>query len=80
MIDRIRTDYPTLSYCHNDRWKTNNILASLFCAEAHMEDGFVCTYGDILFRSDIVRRLLEHPGDAATRIAASTRRMTPRKS
>ena len=74
MIDRIRTDYPTLSYCHNDRWETNNILASLFCAEAHMEDGFVCTYGDILFRSDIVCRLLEHPGDAVLCVDTDWRR------
>ena len=39
------------------------MLASLFCAEEHMEGGFVCTYADILYRPSVVRRALEHPAD-----------------
>ena len=62
-IDMIRTDYPQLSFCHNQDWPNNNILASLFCAEEHMSDGFVCTYADILYRSSVVQRALEHEAD-----------------
>jgi L-glutamine-phosphate cytidylyltransferase len=62
-IEQIRTDYPQLSYRHNADWPNNNILASLFCAEADMADGFVCSYSDILYRATVVRRALQHPGD-----------------
>lgn len=62
-IDRIRRDYPQLTFVHNDDWENNNILASLFYAERHMHDGFVCSYSDILFRDTLVRAAVDHPGD-----------------
>ena len=64
-IEQIQADYPHLIYCHNANWQHNNILASLFCAEEYMADGFVCSYSDILYRPAVVRRALEHEGDIA---------------
>src|SRR3954447_4903601 len=62
-IERIRSDYPALTFVHNADWPNNNILLSLFHAEPYMDDGFVCAYSDILFRDSIVRDALAHPGD-----------------
>jgi choline kinase len=62
-FDRIRSDYPQLSFAHNADWANNNILLSLFHAEQFMCDGFVCAYSDILFRDSIVRDALNHPAD-----------------
>ena len=62
-IDRLRADYPQLTFAHNVDWQNNNILASLFHAEDHMAGGFVCAYSDILFRDSVVREALDHPGD-----------------
>ena len=62
-IDQIRRDYPRLTFAHNADWQNNNILLSLFHAEAHMGDGFVCAYSDILFRDSVVRDAMNHPGD-----------------
>ena len=64
-IEQIQADYPELTYCHNADWQHNNILASLFCAEEYMADGFVCSYADILYRAAVVERALEHEGDIA---------------
>ena len=64
-IEQIQADYPHLIYCHNANWQHNNILASLFCAEEYMADGFICSYSDILYRPAVVRRALEHEGDIA---------------
>lgn len=64
-IEQIQADYPQLIYCHNANWQHNNILASLFCAEEYMADGFVCSYSDILYRPAVVGRALEHEGDIA---------------
>src|SRR5262249_38768504 len=65
LIDKIRADYPRFTYCNNVDWPNNNILASLFCAEEHMADGFVCSYSDTLYRGDVVRRALEPSADIA---------------
>lgn len=62
-IEMIRKDYPDLTFCHNEDWINNNILTSLFYAEDYMTDGFVCSYADILYRGNVVRRALDHPGD-----------------
>jgi choline kinase len=62
-IEDIRDAYPHLTFCHNADWPNNNILASLFHAEHHMEEGFICAYSDILFCDSIVRRSLDHPAD-----------------
>jgi choline kinase len=48
----------------NADWERNNILASLFYAERYMDDGFVCTYADILYRPFAVERLMASRHDA----------------
>ncbi|MDP6982212.1 MAG: phosphocholine cytidylyltransferase family protein [Candidatus Latescibacteria bacterium] len=62
--DLVRADYPDLEFRHNPDWAQTNILASLMCAEDCMDDGFVCTYADILYRPEVVRRALEHEAEA----------------
>jgi choline kinase len=64
-IDKVRADYPQFTFRHNANWENNNILLSLMHAEDLMEDGFVCCYSDILFTSDVVRRVLIHPAPIA---------------
>jgi choline kinase len=73
LIERIRADYPELSFCHNADWERNNILASLFCAEDAMDGGFLCSYADILYRPALVARLLEAPGEIALGVDAAWR-------
>lgn len=63
LIDMVRRDFPFLTFCHNTDWERNNILASLMYAEEFMDEGFVCSYSDILFRDTVVKRALDHHGD-----------------
>ena len=65
LIDRVRADYPGVRFRHNADWEQNNILASLFHAEADMADGFVSSYADILYTADAVARLVAAPADIA---------------
>ena len=62
-IEKVKREYPQFTFRHNADWEHNNILLSLMHAEDQMADGFVCCYSDILFTSDVVRRVLAHPGD-----------------
>ena len=58
-IEQVQARYPGLTYCHNSDWLRNNILVSLMHAEFHMDDGFVCAYSDILYRPEIVAKLMD---------------------
>ena len=73
-IERIRSDYSYLEFCHNELWESTNMLASLFCAEDYMDGGFLCTYADILYRPSVVRRALEHPADIVLCVDVDWRR------
>ena len=58
-------NYPHVTYCHNPDFEKNNILRSLFYAEDEMNDGFIFSYSDILYGSEIVARLMGSEADIA---------------
>src|SRR3989442_2169891 len=62
-IDKVRADYPQLTFRHNRDWPHNNILVSLMHAEDLMNEPFLCAYSDILFTAGVVNRLLPNPLD-----------------
>ncbi len=79
-LEAVQAAYPNLTYVENREWESNNILASLFCAESHMEDGFVCTYADILYRPFAVERLMASPHDTTLVVDTDFRRRYLRRS
>jgi choline kinase len=79
-IDAVRRAYPEFTFVENVDWERNNILASLFCAESHMDDGFVCTYADIVYRPDPVRRLADSAADMTLIVDTDFRRRYRRRS
>jgi len=70
----VRERYPALTFVENTNWEQNNILASLFCARAHMADGFVSTYADIVYEPGIVSRLRAAPEDIVLGVDTAWRR------
>jgi choline kinase len=50
-------------YYDNDEYQRNNILVSLFFAEPAMAGGYLFSYSDIVFRPEIVRRVIESDAD-----------------
>lgn len=50
-------------YFDNDEYRHNNILVSLFYAESAMAGGFLFSYSDIVFRPEVVQRVIETEGD-----------------
>ncbi len=61
--DVLRARYPEFSYVENHDWENNNILASLMCARDHLQNGFVSSYTDIVYRGACVRDVLAAPED-----------------
>ena len=64
-IEKVKQNYPQLTFRHNTNWENNNILASLMYAEDLMGEGFICCYSDTLFTSKVVRNLAANPRDIA---------------
>ena len=60
--DVIQDRYPALTYVENRDWPNNNILLSLLCARPHLEQGFVSTYADIVYRPEAIAKVATDNG------------------
>lgn len=58
-------NYSGLKYFYNVDYQTNNILASMFCAESEMNSEFVVTYSDIWFDKSVLEKLLNSKKDVS---------------
>ncbi len=63
-------DIPDIDKVVNDAYQTTGEIASLACAGEHLEGDCLISYGDILFRSYILDRLLRSTADIAVVIDA----------
>lgn len=60
-----KIDVPGLNYCDNSDYAETNMLASLLCARAELNDDVLILYSDILYEEQVVRRLIESTHDIA---------------
>ena len=49
---------------HNARWESSNMVRSLLCARQEFGEPLIVSYSDILYKDEIVRRLLSQDRDA----------------
>ncbi len=56
---------PNIRYYDNDRYEDTGELYSLFCAENELKGRVVFLYGDIIFDTAILEKLLRSPADIA---------------
>jgi choline kinase len=61
--DVLRAAHPEFTFVENRDWENNNILESLMCARAHLGEGFVSSYTDIVYRGSAVKECAEAPWD-----------------
>ncbi len=61
----IQERYPDFTYVTNHDWQSNNILLSLLMARDFLRDGFVSTYGDIVYEPAVVQKLVRSRADIA---------------
>jgi choline kinase len=59
----IKARYPEFTYVTNHDWQNNNILLSLLMARDYLRDGFVSSYGDIVYEGAIVQKLMASSAD-----------------
>jgi phosphoenolpyruvate phosphomutase len=56
-------DYTGVKYYENTDYDNNNILRSLFYAEDEIDGEFIFSYSDILYKKDVVEKLLQSQTD-----------------
>src|SRR5262245_47477898 len=56
---------PNIRYYDNDRYEDTGELFSIFCAETEMKGRTIVLYGDIIFDSTILEKLLKSTADVA---------------
>ncbi len=56
-------DEPGVHFVENPDFARNNILLSLMYAESVMDEGFLCSYADIVFRPEVAAALAAHPAE-----------------
>ena len=61
----IKARYPEFTYVTNHDWQNNNILLSLLMAREYLTDGFVSSYGDIVYEGAVVQKLVASQADIA---------------
>lgn len=54
---------PNIRYYDNDRYEETGDLFSLFCAETEMNGRCLILYGDIVFETAVLEKLLKSPAD-----------------
>ena len=58
-----KINYKNLKYFYNNNYQKNNILNSIFYGEEVINGNIIIAYSDILFESNVVKRLLESGHD-----------------
>lgn len=73
-------DYPGLTYFANQRWAETNMVMSLATGAAWLRSGpVIVSYGDIFYRSELVRGLAGAPGPLVISYDRSWRRLWARR-
>jgi choline kinase len=73
-------DFPGLSYFANERWAETNMVMSLATAAPWLRSGpVVVSYGDIFYRSELVRGLAAAPGQVVISYDRAWRRLWTRR-
>lgn len=51
-------NFPDITYFENQAYATTNMVATLWCAESIFDNGFIASYGDIIYEPFVLERLL----------------------
>jgi choline kinase len=73
-------DFPGLTYFTNERWAETNMVMSLAAASSWLCSGpVIVSYGDIFYRSELVRGLAGAPGQLVISYDRAWRRLWTRR-
>lgn len=60
--------YPGINYYVNKNYANTNMVASLFCAEEELEGDIIVTYGDIIYETPLLEKMVNCDADIAVAV------------
>ena len=67
----IKAKYPKLKYCENSNWENTKAAASFFTLDLKEACDYLVSYVDIVYRDDVVRKLIEKNYDVVVTVDTS---------
>jgi len=58
-----KINYPNITYFKNSKYASTNMVETLFCARSKLKDSVIISYGDIIFETKILKKLIESNED-----------------
>lgn len=58
-----KIDYPNIKYVTNSKYASTNMVVSMFCAKSEFNDDVIISYGDIVYRSEVLKALIGSKDD-----------------
>lgn len=58
-----KISYSNITYFENPDFMNTNMVETLFCAKEKFDDDIIISYGDIIFESYILQKLIDSPHD-----------------
>jgi len=58
-----KINFPNITYFKNSKFKTSNMVETLFCAKKKLTDCVIVSYGDIIFEKSILKKLIDSDED-----------------
>lgn len=52
-------EFENIKMYHNSNFETTNMVETLFCAEKDFSEDVIISYGDIVFETDVLKKLIE---------------------
>ncbi|WP_299290887.1 phosphocholine cytidylyltransferase family protein [Nitrosopumilus sp.] len=52
-------NFPNVNYFKNENFDTTNMVETLFCAEKKISNSTIVSYGDIIFESKVLKKLID---------------------
>ena len=56
-------NFPGIYYCKNKKFSETSMVESLFCAEKKIESPVIISYADIIFETDVLKKLIKSKDD-----------------
>jgi choline kinase len=53
--------FDNIKFYHNPNFEKTNMVETLFCAEKEFNDTVIISYGDIIFETNVLQKLIESP-------------------
>ena len=62
-IEKIGKKFPDLEFIYNANWKNSSVLESLYHARKLLKGPVILSYGDIVYTSDVVEKIINYNPD-----------------